>query len=45
VIGQVAVQFEEEEHGTVANFAIGEIARCWGGFVEPFLNKKVVNWS
>lgn len=40
MIGQVAVQFEEEEHGAVADFAIGKISRCWGGFIEPFLNKK-----
>lgn len=40
MIGQIAVQFEEKEHGAVADFAIGEISRCWGGFIEPFLNKK-----
>lgn len=34
------MQFEEEEHGAVADFAIGEITRWWGGFIEPFLNKK-----
>lgn len=44
MIGQVAVQFEEEEHGAVADFAIGEIARWWGGLIEPFLYKKVVSW-
>lgn len=40
MIGQVSVQFEEEQHWAVADFAIGKIARCWGGFIEPFLNKE-----
>lgn len=37
VVGEITVQLEEEEHGLVADFAFGEVARRRGSVVEPGL--------
>jgi hypothetical protein len=41
MIGKVTVQFKEERHRTVANFAIGEITRGRGRIVKPCLAMKI----